>query len=452
MIGSLQNKIRETFERYRSDAEYRELIRTSFFSLIVRMIGVGTGFLVTLFTSRYFSAGALGIVSICVAILSLAGVAGKLGLDVAMMKLVAEYSWKNDFSTIKSLYLKALQLMLPVTFVISLVLYLSADWMAIHYFHKEYLGTYLKINAWITFPLVLLLFHSESTRGLKNITSYTFYQTSAVSSIALVLLVIAVFTKNVPREIPVEIQFVSISIAGVMSLMSWLKASRFASNKTAPDAPKSDLLKIAMPMFTTTVLQLIMSWAGTLILAAYATESQVGIYNAMVRISVFTNITILAINSITMPRFAEAYAANDTEALKRYSNQAARLIFVTSFPIFIVLSCFPGLILSIFGKEFPGNEGSLYVLLAGQFIVVISGLSAQILNMTGRQHVLRNIAIVACLFNVSSCALLIPSHGIMGTCIAQVIGTFVWNTLCIWYVWKHFGFSTIPFTGSKNES
>ena len=29
-----------------------------------------------------------------------------------------------------------------------------------------------------------------------------------------------------------------------------------------------------------------------------------------------------------------------------------------------------------------------------------------------------NIAIVACLFNVSSCALLIPSHGIMGTCIA----------------------------------
>ena len=31
MIGSLQNKIRETFERYRSDAEYRELIRTSFF-------------------------------------------------------------------------------------------------------------------------------------------------------------------------------------------------------------------------------------------------------------------------------------------------------------------------------------------------------------------------------------------------------------------------------------
>ncbi|HRH67168.1 MAG TPA: hypothetical protein PLU53_12775, partial [Bacteroidia bacterium] len=72
MIGSLQNKLKESFGRYRTDAEYRELIRTSFVSLLVRMIGVGTGFLVTLVTSRYFSANALGIVSICVAILSLA--------------------------------------------------------------------------------------------------------------------------------------------------------------------------------------------------------------------------------------------------------------------------------------------------------------------------------------------------------------------------------------------
>ncbi|MBK6837026.1 MAG: hypothetical protein IPG90_01065 [Bacteroidetes bacterium] len=127
------------------------------------------------------------------------------------------------------------------------------------------------------------------------------------------------------------------------------------------------------------------------------------------RISVFTNITILAINSITMPRFAEAYAAGDMDALKRYSKQAARLIFLTSLPIFVGLACFPGFILSVFGKEFPGNEISLYILLAGQFIVVASGLPAQILNMTGKQHVLRNIAIVASIANVGTCLLLIPS-------------------------------------------
>ena len=43
MIGSLQNKIRETFERYRSDANTANSFAPAF-SLIVRMIGVGTGF------------------------------------------------------------------------------------------------------------------------------------------------------------------------------------------------------------------------------------------------------------------------------------------------------------------------------------------------------------------------------------------------------------------------
>ncbi|MBL0258797.1 MAG: flippase [Bacteroidetes bacterium] len=442
MIGSLRNKLTQSFNRYRTDAEYRELIRTSFISLLVRMIGVGTGFLVTLVTSRYFSANALGIVSICVAILSLAGVAGKLGLDVAVMRLVAEYSWKNDFAAIKGLYITAMKLMVPVTLLISVVLYFSADWMAINIFHKEYLGSYLRINAWLTLPLVSLLFHSESTRGLKNITTYTFYQTSAVSTIALILLIIAFFSGHVAREVPVEIQFVSIGIAGVLSLVSWLKASQFTKHVSRAGEQSSGLIKIAMPMFTTTVLQLIMSWAGTLILASFATESQVGIYNALVRISVFTNITILAINSITMPRFAEAYAAGDMDALKRYSKQAARLIFLTSLPIFVGLACFPGFILSVFGKEFPGNEISLYILLAGQFIVVASGLPAQILNMTGKQHVLRNIAIVASIANVGTCLLLIPSWGIIGTSLAQVVGTLIWNALCIWYVKKHFGFFT----------
>ena len=69
MIGLLPAKFKESLARFNSDPEYRELISTSFFSLLVRMIGTGTGFLVTLVTSRYFGAGALGIVSICLAIL-----------------------------------------------------------------------------------------------------------------------------------------------------------------------------------------------------------------------------------------------------------------------------------------------------------------------------------------------------------------------------------------------
>lgn len=186
-----------------------------------------------------------------------------------------------------------------------------------------------------------------------------------------------------------------------------------------------------------------MSWAATLILAAYVSETQVGIYNALVRISVFTNITILAINSLATPRFAEAYARKDFDAMKTYSAQATRLIFLTSLPLFALLFFYPEWLLSIFGKDFPGNENELYILLVAQFIVCFSGLSSQILNMAGKQHVLRNIAIVSAVVNVVSCFVLIPAMGLKGACIAQLLGTLTWNLLSIYSVKRHFGFFTL---------
>jgi O-antigen/teichoic acid export membrane protein len=60
--------------------------------------------------------------------------------------------------------------------------------------------------------------------------------------------------------------------------------------------------------------------------------------------------------------------------------------------------------------------------------------------MAGKQHVLRNIAIVSAIVNVVSCFLLIPSGGIMGACYAQLLGIFSWNLLSNISVKRHFGF------------
>ena len=60
MSGSLPGNFQNALKKFRTDKEYGELIRTSFFALIVRITGVVTGFLVTLITSRYYGADALG--------------------------------------------------------------------------------------------------------------------------------------------------------------------------------------------------------------------------------------------------------------------------------------------------------------------------------------------------------------------------------------------------------
>lgn len=442
MIGLLPANIRKYIERFRAEPEFRELVSTSFNSLLVRMAGVGTGFLVTLVTSRYFGAEALGIVSICMGILLFAAFFGKFGLDVALMRYVAEFSMKKNFAAIKGSYLSSLRVIVPASLGISLLLYFCADWMAESVFHKPYLAPVLRINAFFVLPLVILLVHAESVRGLKKVKSYTFYQTAAISSIGLLLLVAAYFKGYLHRYIPVEVQFISILSAAILSLLSWSRYAQLTRHKASYEAGMAQLLKLAAPMFTTTVMQLIMSWAGILILASYASEADVGVFNALTRISIFTNITFLAINSLTVPRFAEAFAANDREALRRHSQEATRLIVLTSLPIFLVLALFPKFLLGLFGKEFPGNEISLYILLFGQLIVVLAGLPAQLLNMTGHQKILRNIAVISAIVNVLACFVFIPLGGIAGVSWAQVIGIFVWNFACIREVRREFGFYT----------
>ncbi|MFZ7114225.1 MAG: MATE family efflux transporter [Bacteroidota bacterium] len=446
MIGSLLDNLKNAFFRFRNDKDYNELIRTSFLALLVRMIGVSTGFFVTLLTSRFFGADALGLVSICIAILSFASVFGKLGLDVALMKYVAEFAGKNDFGSIKSVYISALKVILPVSFLISLILYFLSGYFAENVLHKPYLIELLKVNAWLTLPLVLILVNSECIRGLKKIKAYTFFQTVSVSLFAMCLLFIISFI-DTSREIPTYVQFLSIALTGFLSLLIWFYYSRFFMETSKKVFPVVTLMKTSSSMFFTTLMQLIMSWAGTLILAAHNSESDVGVYNALIRISVFTNITILAINSLAMPRFAEAFALGKLDVLKTHAKEVSRLIFITSIPIFILLSFFPEWILSVFGKEFPGNEPALYILLAGQFIVAFTGLPSQILNMTGRQHILRNIAVFSAIVNVVACVVLVPLYGIIGTCIAQFMGIFVWNFLSVLSVKKQFGFFTFfnPF-------
>lgn len=439
MIGSLPGKLSNALEKFRTDREYNELIRTSFFALLVRVTGIITGFLVTLLTTRYFGADALGIVSICLAILSFSSVFGKLGLDIALIKYIAGFALSKNYSGMKGVYLSSIKLILPVTLLISILLYFFAPWMSESLFHKPYLKELLQINAWLAIPLVFLLINSESIRGLKKISVYTFLQTVSVSLFATILLITASFFIR-EKEVPSWVQFISIFISGILSTVLWFKFSGISKYKASNEISSVTLLKTSSSMFTTTLMQLIMSWAGTLILAAHVNESEVGIYSAIVRISVVTNITILAINSLALPRFAESFSTGSIDALRKQAGEATRLIFLTSLPVFFILAVFPEWILSIFGKEFPGNEKALYILLAGQFIVCFAGLPSQILNMAGRQHILRNIAIIAAIVNVLCCFILIPSMGIMGACYAQLAGIFTWNLLSTLSVKRYFGF------------
>ena len=51
-----------------------------------------------------------------------------------------------------------------------------------------------------------------------------------------------------------------------------------------------------------------MAWTDKLMLGSIMTANEVGIYDVAFKLSMFVNIALTAVNSISSPKFAEMYA------------------------------------------------------------------------------------------------------------------------------------------------
>ena len=164
----------------------------------------------------------------------------------------------------------------------------------------------------------------------------------------------------------------------------------------------------------------------------------------------------MAINSIAAPKFAELYAKQDFEGLKKVVNQSTKLIFWSTIPLVAIFFIFPEFLLGIFGDKFKIGVTAFIFLSCGRLISSFSGSVGNLLQMTGKQVMFMNILFAGACINVVLNYLLIPSDnlfsefgvsGINGAALASMISLSAWNLAMVYFVKREFGFYTfyIPF-------
>ena len=197
-------------------------------------------------------------------------------------------------------------------------------------------------------------------------------------------------------------------------------------------------------MFAQSV-QFLMAWTDKLMIGGMLSSEAVGIYHTAFKLSMFSAIALMSINSIASPKFAEKFYNNDFIGLKKISNQSTKLIFVSSIPL-IILSClFPKLLLGVFGKEFVAGTIAFLILSFGRLISSLSGPAGNILQMTNNQNVYAKILFIGALVNIVLNYILIPIYEVNGAAIASMLSIVIWNILMIYEVRRKFGFYTFYF-------
>ena len=441
MLKNFKNKIN-------SDLHLKELLKGSGISFAFKILGMGFGYIFTILLTRNYGAKVMGIYALSLVVLQVGTIIGRLGMDTTVLRFVAEYNSQNKKDMINEIYKKIIKLITPISFAISVAVFFLSPYIAHYFFHKDYLSNYFRIIAIGIVPYVLFIINSESLRGLKKIKEYAFLQNMGVSFVASILLGLSLFIiKN--DYIPVTIYIISLFLMSLLSFFLWFKKFNFinfSSNTKLFETqtlslnpnnlslgnnphiiPYKNILSISTPMLISGSLGVFLGLIDITILGIFKTSSAVGIYSVVVKLSSVVILSLVTINTIAAPKYAEFWSKGDKQGLLKIARQSTKIIFWISSPILLAIIIFPNYILGFFGQGFRTGEMALIMMVFGQFINAISGSVGYILEMTGFQIFTQNIMIASVIINIILNLLLVPKFSINGAAFASMITLVFWN-------------------------
>jgi O-antigen/teichoic acid export membrane protein len=427
------DKIKFILQKQLNDKNLKQIITDSGSTFIIRLIGLVAGYAFVFIISRLYGSEVLGAHTLSVTVLMMFTVAGRLGMDLALVKHFAKDHPDNRWDRMLEVYYKTLKVTIPVGMFLSVLLFFTSSFIAAYIFKKPALETYLKIISFAVVPMILRFINSECYRGFRMNREYAYSQNVGYFLYASVLLgIFSVLLKH--PWLPNICLALSLTVLAITSSFRIVKKIR----KNSPDASNElsikEMIESALPMLLANSMLLISGWVNIIMLGIFSTESDVGVYSVILKIATFSTFVLSSINSISAPRFARLHATGDTDGLKKYVAQTAMVIFYTSIPIFVGIILFRHWLLSLFGSEFIAGTTALVITMAGQLFNIFAGSVGQFLIMTGRQNVFRNIVSISTVINVIMCAVLIPRYGLIGSALSGMIFMACWNLMSMFYI------------------
>jgi O-antigen/teichoic acid export membrane protein len=211
--------------------------------------------------------------------------------------------------------------------------------------------------------------------------------------------------------------------------------------------------RAALPLSLVSGLEVFNSYADILLLGMMSTDTEVGVYRAVVQMG---GLVVFGLNAVTLvlhPYFAKLYAQGDLRTLQRVVTISARVILSFALPP-VLLFLFAGghLLGLIFGSEYEGGAIALSFLAIGQLFNAGCGSVGALLNMTGHETDTMRGMVTAAVMNVILNLVLIPLYGMAGAAAASAASLAVWNLVLWKYVWERLKIESSAFLPRRHYS
>jgi O-antigen/teichoic acid export membrane protein len=204
----------------------------------------------------------------------------------------------------------------------------------------------------------------------------------------------------------------------------------FGAQGPPPTLAWGPLLGFSVPQSLTAAAFRLNQYFDVLILGAYASAEEVGVYAVASSIAGFGAVPSNALISMFNPIAAGLIARGERAALNRLLQAASRWLIVVSLPLFLLLLLLPDLLIALYPRAFAGAAPLLLVLSFGQLIQTACAPAMRLIPMSGRAGLNLANGVAALLLNLGLSLWWVPTHGGAGAAWAGAL------TLAAWSIWR----------------
>lgn len=425
----------------------KQLVNKGVSSVLVRILGTGAAFALSVFLARSLDANGFGLYSFVLALLVFFTVPLQAGLPNLIVRESAKLIISGDWSSIKGLALWVLKLLL--LYSISLcILFGAVSQFDLTILRGERLLLFATGLALI--PLLpLLLIQGALIRGLGHVIAGIIPDAilRPILTLFFATVIIYVARDNLTplAALVAYITAICVSVFASTTILWWL-IPKEEKNLEFSTAHQKDWKKAAYPLTVAGGLQLMFSYTDIIILGAFHSNEDVGVYRAASQLSILVAFGLSAINQMLHSHFARLYAQKQMRKLQQLVTYSSIAISgIAAAPALVFLFGGELVLETVFGKEFIDGALPLAILTIGQLANAIFGSVGAILNMTGHERDSMRGMCYSLFANIILSIMLIPEYGLTGAAFSTAVSLLVWNFILRIYVKKRLDIETVGF-------
>ncbi len=411
-------------------------------TFLLKVTTTGLTFIISLILARLLKAEGFGVYSYAMAWVFILSIPSVLGLERLLVREVSGYSTKKQWSLLKGLIYYA-----RVAVTASSLFIILCAILFVLFIGKS--SNSLKLEAFLVSLFLLPLraistIHGSILKGLQRVITAQVPEMLIQPVLFLSLIIFSYFflRKGLSPTHVIGFNIIASAIAAVILFYLLSKYMPEEARVIKPEYRIAEWFKSGLVLLLLTGMGFINARTDIVMLGAMKEAKTVGIYSVATAGASLVTFVLFSVNTSFGPILTRLYKTGEREVLQKEITYSARLAFLFSLPVSLILIVFGKWFLLLYGEEFTAGSVALAILCFGQLINVSAGSVGLILVMTGHEKEASLGFGVGALVNILLNFLLIPKWSKEGAAVATAVSIVVWNVIMAWFVWKRLGLYT----------